>query len=79
MASTTNGAGNGGGLPGNGNGAPAAPAHPDPQRIAVLAKRVDEAARNASPIAQFAEAEGVGEAEAYAIQAASIARRLHRG
>ena len=49
------------------------------QRIAAMAEMVDSAAHRASAIAQFAEQEGIGEAEAYAIQAASIARRLARG
>lgn len=49
------------------------------ERIALLAQRVDEAARHARGIAQFAEAEKLGEADAYAVQAASIGRRVQRG
>jgi 2-oxo-3-hexenedioate decarboxylase len=49
------------------------------QRIAALAEVVDAAAHRAQAIPQFAAQEGIGEAEAYAIQAASIARRLSRG
>lgn len=48
-------------------------------RFAMLAQRVDDAARNARAIAQFGEAEQLTTADAYAIQAASIARRLERG
>lgn len=48
-------------------------------RIAEWAERVDTAAHCAKAIAQFADSEGVGEAEAYAVQAASIARRIQRG
>lgn len=51
----------------------------NPQHIAALAERVDAAAHHARAIAQFAEREGVDEAQAYAIQAASVARRLARG
>ncbi|MCK9511867.1 MAG: fumarylacetoacetate hydrolase family protein [Pigmentiphaga sp.] len=49
------------------------------ESIATFAARLDTAAHTAQAIAQFAEAEGIGEHEAYAIQAASIARRLARG
>jgi 2-oxo-3-hexenedioate decarboxylase len=49
------------------------------QRIAALAEMVDAAAHRAQAIAQFADQQGIGETEAYAIQAASIARRLARG
>ena len=49
------------------------------QRIAALAEVVDAAAHRAQAIPQFAAQEGIGEAEAYAIQATSIARRLARG
>ena len=49
------------------------------QQIAAWAEAVDSAAHSACAIAQFAERHRIGEAEAYAIQAASIARRLARG
>lgn len=49
------------------------------ERIAALAERVDTAAHRAQAIAQFADTDGVGEEDAYAIQSASIARRLQRG
>jgi 2-oxo-3-hexenedioate decarboxylase len=49
------------------------------ERIAALAERVDTAARHARAIKQFAAAEGLGEAEAYEVQSASIARRVQRG
>jgi 2-oxo-3-hexenedioate decarboxylase len=49
------------------------------ERIAALAERVDTAAHRAQAIPQFANEEGLGEAEAYAVQAASIARRVQRG
>ena len=49
------------------------------ERIAALAERMDSAAHRALAIPQFAEAEGLGQEEAYAVQAASIARRLERG
>lgn len=45
--------------------------------IATYAKTVDEAARTATVIPQWGES--LGEADAYAIQAASILRRLERG
>lgn len=48
-------------------------------RIAAWAERVDTAAHRAQAIAQFADSEGVDEAQAYAVQAASITRRLQRG
>lgn len=48
-------------------------------RIAELAERVDAAARGASAIAQFADDEGLTPEQAYAVQAASIVRRLQRG
>lgn len=48
-------------------------------RIDAMAERLDQAARHARAIAQFADAEALGEAQAYAVQAASIARRLARG
>lgn len=48
-------------------------------RIAKLAQRVDDAAHNAHAISQFGEAEQISVSDAYAIQAASIARRLDRG
>ena len=44
-----------------------------------LAQRVDDAARHARAIAQFAHAESLDVASAYAVQAASVARRLARG
>jgi 2-oxo-3-hexenedioate decarboxylase len=47
--------------------------------IAKAAEIVDEAARTAREIAQFTESGPLGVAEAYAIQAHSIARRLSRG
>ncbi len=49
------------------------------ERIETFARRVDDAARTASAIAQFGADEPLTEAEAYAIQAASIGRRLARG
>jgi 2-oxo-3-hexenedioate decarboxylase len=49
------------------------------ERIAELAVLLDAAAHTATAIAQFAEAERVDENAAYAVQAASIARRLQRG
>lgn len=49
------------------------------ERIAALAERVDTAAHRAQAIPQFANEEGLREAEAYAVQAASIARRVQRG
>ncbi|MFP3613161.1 2-keto-4-pentenoate hydratase [Paraburkholderia sp. SIMBA_050] len=49
------------------------------EHIAMLAQRVDDAARNARAIAQFGDAEKLTVPDAYAIQAASIARRLERG
>lgn len=49
------------------------------ERVAQLAQRVDEAARQATAVPQFAEAEGLDADTAYAIQAASIGRRLARG
>lgn len=48
-------------------------------RVAALAERVDTAAHRAQAIAQFAEAEGLDAESAYAVQAASIARRIARG
>ena len=47
--------------------------------IAALAERVDTAAHRAEAIAQFAEAEQLRAEDAYAIQCASIARRVARG
>lgn len=47
--------------------------------ITTLAQRVDDAARHARAIAQFAQAEALTVAQAYDVQAASIARRLQRG
>ena len=44
-----------------------------------FAERLDEAARQARAVPQFSDAERFGVDEAYAIQAASIARRLARG
>ena len=44
-----------------------------------LAERVDDAAHKARAIAQFGDQEALTAAEAYAVQAASIARRLARG
>lgn len=49
------------------------------QRIETLAQRVDEAARQAQAIAQFGAEDALDESAAYAVQAASIARRLARG
>jgi 2-oxo-3-hexenedioate decarboxylase len=49
------------------------------ERLAMLAQRVDEAACSACAIEQFGEGERLTPADAYAIQAASIARRLDRG
>ncbi|RKE38641.1 2-oxo-3-hexenedioate decarboxylase [Paraburkholderia sp. BL23I1N1] len=49
------------------------------ERIALLAQRIDDAARLARPVAQFAEAEELGGPDAYAVQSASIARRVQRG
>lgn len=49
------------------------------QRITALAERVDEAARSARPIAQIGQVEGMTVEDAYAVQAASIQRRLNRG
>lgn len=48
-------------------------------RFETLAQRVDDAAHGARAIAQFGEAEQLTVPDAYAIQAASIARRLARG
>ncbi|MGC5805544.1 2-keto-4-pentenoate hydratase [Ralstonia pseudosolanacearum] len=48
-------------------------------RFETLAQRVDGAAHGARAIAQFGEAEQLTVPDAYAIQAASIARRLARG
>lgn len=48
-------------------------------RIATLAERVDEAARHARAIPQFAAKEELGAEDAYAVQAASIQRRIARG
>lgn len=47
--------------------------------IEALAQRVDSAAAGAKAIAQFAVAESLRPEDAYAIQGASIARRLQRG
>lgn len=47
--------------------------------IARLAERVDTAARTATAIAQFSDAEQLSEMDAYAVQNASIAHRLARG
>lgn len=47
--------------------------------IAKLAKTVDDAALNAKAIKQFSEKEVLSEEEGYAVQSASIARRLSRG
>ncbi|WP_321803409.1 2-keto-4-pentenoate hydratase [Burkholderia sp. BCC1988] len=47
--------------------------------VAMLAQRVDDAARNAQAIAQFGEGARLTTSDAYAIQAASIARRIERG
>lgn len=44
-----------------------------------LAERADEAARTAAAIAQFTTTIDLGVADAYAVQALSVARRLHRG
>jgi 2-oxo-3-hexenedioate decarboxylase len=49
------------------------------ERIAALAERVDTAAHLAQAIPQFADIEKLDEQAAYAIQAASIDRRLQRG
>ncbi|PMS38587.1 2-oxo-3-hexenedioate decarboxylase [Trinickia symbiotica] len=49
------------------------------ERIAMLAQRLDDAARSACAIAQFGDLEGLTTSDAYAIQAASVARRLNRG
>jgi 2-oxo-3-hexenedioate decarboxylase len=49
------------------------------QRIAELAERVDTAALTAQAIPQFADDEQLGVEDAYAVQAASIKRRLQRG
>jgi 2-oxo-3-hexenedioate decarboxylase len=49
------------------------------QRIEALAERVDTAAHRAQAIPQFANHDGLSEAQAYAVQSASIARRLARG
>lgn len=51
----------------------------DQERIARLAERADEAARNATAIQQFSTVEDLDVEAAYAVQAASIARRLQRG
>lgn len=51
----------------------------NPQRIASLAQRVDDAARHAKPISQFAQEEALGVDAAYEIQRGSIAQRLARG
>ena len=47
--------------------------------IAALAERVDAAAKLARAIPQFSRDEQLGVEGAYAVQAASIARRLARG
>lgn len=47
--------------------------------ILELAERVDEAARTATAIPQLSLAQDLSEAQAYAVQTASIARRLARG
>ena len=44
-----------------------------------LAEHADEAARTATAIAQFTNTIDLGVADAYAVQALSVARRLHRG
>jgi 2-oxo-3-hexenedioate decarboxylase len=44
-----------------------------------LAERADEAARTATAIAQFTNTIDLGVADAYAVQALSVARRLGRG
>ncbi|WP_198971774.1 2-keto-4-pentenoate hydratase [Xylophilus sp. ASV27] len=49
------------------------------RRIATLAERVDVAAQQAQAIPQFADVEKLSEKDAYAVQAASIARRVQRG
>jgi len=49
------------------------------ERILQLAERVDEAARHARPVAQFAQEEDMSVEDAYAVQAASIERRIARG
>jgi 2-oxo-3-hexenedioate decarboxylase len=49
------------------------------QSIAEWAERVDTAARTAQAMAQFADQEQLGVDDAYAVQAASIQRRLQRG
>ena len=47
--------------------------------LAELAERADEAARTATAIAQFTNTVDLGVADAYAIPAQSIGRRVHRG
>jgi 2-oxo-3-hexenedioate decarboxylase len=47
--------------------------------LATLAERADDAARTATAIAQFTDTIDLGVADAYAIQAQSIGRRLQRG
>lgn len=47
--------------------------------LAELAERADEAARTATAIAQFTDTIELGVADAYAIQALSVGRRLQRG
>ena len=49
------------------------------ERIAILAERVDEAARTARAVAQFGAEEALKVGDAYAIQSASIHRRVARG
>jgi 2-oxo-3-hexenedioate decarboxylase len=49
------------------------------KRIATLAERLDQAAHTAHAVPQLGQAEELDVSEAYAVQAASIARRLARG
>ncbi len=54
-------------------------AHSPQTSVAQLAERADEAARTATAIAQFTDTIDLGVADAYAIQALSVGRRLQRG
>lgn len=47
--------------------------------LADLAERADEAARTGTAIAQFTDTVDLGVADAYAVQALSVGRRLQRG
>jgi 2-oxo-3-hexenedioate decarboxylase len=47
--------------------------------LADLAERADEAARTGTAIAQFTDSIDLGVADAYAVQALSVGRRLQRG